>query len=212
MADTQRTPASPATRFDFLTGRVPGLFLVAALLFAVFAFSIGREVFAGAEPAGFAGAFGWFFAFLGLLGIYPVLVERAEGWAKAGAVFAGLGAIGSLVATLGGTIEALSAWSMPGVLGGIATVLIMIGIIPGFGSMAIASLRAGVLERGTSLWLFGPAAVFLTNMLSQGIFARLGMDAPAAGALVLSSLMTLAHFANFLATRRSDRLDLQYAT
>lgn len=207
MADTQRTPTPRTSRLDFLTDRVPGLFLVATVFFAVFALFNGLEAFAGTEPAGFAGALGWVFAFLAILGLYPVLVEQSEGWATAAATFAGVGAIGAAINGLGGLGEALGLWGSVSVVAGVGTTMTIIGILPGFISVGVAALRADVLQRRTSLWLFAPAAVFLVNLLALGLFARGGAEPPAAGAFVLSSLMTLALFANFLTTRASDRID-----
>lgn len=164
------------------------LFLVAGVFVIGFAaslaaiglmdMSIPDRIFAGT---------GFTLAFLGLLGLYPSLADRTPRVARAGAVFAGLGALGFAVTFAVGTAEfggmTPPAWVEP--LG----VLNIVGLLLGFSLFAVATLRTDAHPQLLGGLLLVPAVVFGVNFVRV---VALGSWTPSWAPFVLGSLQALA--------------------
>lgn len=146
-------------------------FLIGGGILAIDAGIVAAEIAVGVDGwmtlgQVFVGA-GWTAAFLGLLGLYPELADRSRWLARAGAVFAVIGAIvfavmgvASLAYYAGipdGEIEALVPLFLLGVI---------LGSILGFVSMGVATLRTDVYSRTLGILLFIPPALVFTNLLT----------------------------------------------
>ena len=166
----------------------PTLFLVSGVILIAFAtsmaaiglmdMSLPRSVFAGA---------GFTLAFLGLLGLYPGLADRSPRLARAGAVFAVLGALGFTVTFVIATAEfggiAPPAWIGP------LQILNIIGLLLGFSVFGVGILRTDMHANLLGGFLLVPAVVFAVNLVRVVI---LGAWTPSWAPFVLGSLQALA--------------------
>jgi hypothetical protein len=145
-------------------------FLVGGLLMVVDAAIVAANIVTGDEGLlvlgqGFVGA-AWTAALIGLLGLYPGLVDRSRWLSRAGAVFTAIGVVvfavlglTSLVYYLGipaGEYSDVGMFFIPGVL---------IGIVLGFGSFSAAVLRTGAYSRTVGVLLLIPPILVVTNLL-----------------------------------------------
>lgn len=146
-------------------------FLIGGGILAIDAGLVAAEIAVGVDRwmvlgQVFVGA-GWTAAFLGLLGVYPGLADQSRWLARAGAVFAVIGAVvftvmgvTSLAYYAGipdGEIEALIPLFLPGVI---------LGSILGFVSMGVASLRTDVHSQTVGILLLIPPALVIINILT----------------------------------------------
>lgn len=138
------------------------LFLGGGLLVVGFGVIVGLEAFTeisypqvGALLAGTGGTL----AFLGLLGYYPRLSAEREWLAVGGGVAAVFGAVGFAVVAVA-TAAALVGLGTAALVTAqrAANLLVLIGMIPGFGLFATAAYLAGDEETGGRL--AAPAVVF----------------------------------------------------
>jgi hypothetical protein len=145
-------------------------FLVGGLLMVANAAMVTVNIVTGDEGLlvlgqAFFGA-AWTAALVGLLGLYPGLVDRSRWLSRAGAVFAAIGvvvfaimAVTSLVYYLGipaGEYSNIGQFFIPGVL---------IGSVLGFGSFSAAVLRTGAYSRTVGVLLLIPPILVGTNIL-----------------------------------------------
>lgn len=141
-------------------------------------------------PAGFA------LGFVGLVGLYPGLAERSCKLARTGAVCAALGAVGFSAIALGGLVQIAGA-EPPGWLTSFV-LLAAIGMITGYLSSGVASLRVDDRSRTVGILLLLPAGVFAV-MLSQAVlFVRFGVFSEttmAWSAVAISGGQAVAHLA-----------------
>lgn len=177
----------------------PTLFLFAGVLLVGYAVLNGMAAstdVAYVTMEDIVGPAGFVLGFMGLLGLYPGLADRSPTVARVGAFCAILGAVGFSVITLQGLAVAVGVTSMSSP--GIFLLFVAIGIIPGYLSFGVASLRASVNLRTVGLLLFGPAVVF-TAMLSQPfVYGALGLLSETTMAwsnFAISSGQALAHLA-----------------
>ncbi|MFB6205125.1 MAG: hypothetical protein ABEJ05_01155 [Haloglomus sp.] len=119
---------------------------------------------------------GFVLGFLGLLGLYPSLADRSPKLARIGAVGAGLGAVGFTVITAASFGRALGvvptqepAW-FPVLL-----LLVALGMIPGYLTVAAATLRTDVHPGRLGLLLLAPAVIFATMMTQATLFRQFGL-------------------------------------
>jgi hypothetical protein len=169
----------------------PTLFLVSGVILVGFAASLAaiglmdmslpRNVFAGA---------GFTLAFLGLLGLYPGLADWSPRLARAGAVFAVLGALGFAVTFVLGVAEAGGitppAWVEP------IQLLNIIGLVLGFFVFGVGTLRTDMYTRHLGVLLLVPAVVFAVNLVRVGV---LGAWTPSWAPFLLGSLQALTMLA-----------------
>jgi hypothetical protein len=143
-------------------------FLIAGVVFVADAALLAANMSAGTEPVAFGqGLIGtaWTAAFLGLLGFYPELSDRSRWPSRIGAVFAAVGAV---------TMAAMAVTSFgyaTGVLGGALSDVVglfLLGVFPGivfgFGSFGVASLRTDVYARPIGLLFLLLVLTFLFNL------------------------------------------------
>lgn len=143
-------------------------FLIGGAIFVLDAALLAVHMSMGTEPAALGQAFvgaSWTAAFIGLLGFYPSLADRSRWLARAGSVFAVIGAItmaamavtslGYFTGVLSGELEAVAMFFLPPVF---------LGIVLGFGLFGVASLRTDVYSwRVGALFLLLPMT-FLFNV------------------------------------------------
>lgn len=156
-------------------------FLVAGSLLAIYAILKGIAAFTEtAHPTAenVVGPAGFVVGFIGLLALYPSLVERRPDSARAGAIAATIGAIGftAVVVTSLGRLAGVLPPDPPGwypiLLGAL-----LAGMLFGFAASSVASLRSGTHSPVVGLLLFGPPVIFAV-MLS-GVVHSIVADAVA---------------------------------
>ena len=164
--------------------RTTALFFIAGLLFMIAAAFDLANMVAGVEDlrSGVGQAFiaaGWIAALIGLLGLYPKLVDRSRWLARAGGVFAVVGVVAFIINGTGALFafvmdvspeEAYPMFLVVGMLVGV-----LIGSILGFVSFSIASLRSDVHSRTVDILLVVPPLFVITNFL---ILSAIGVPNP----------------------------------
>lgn len=141
-------------------------------------------------PAGFA------LGFVGLVGLYPGLAELSPKLARIGAVSAALGAVGFSVIALGGIVQ-LAGTEPPGWLT-FFVLLAAIGMIVGYLTSSVASLRADDRSRTVGLLLVLPAGVFAVMVTQAVLFVQYGLFSEttmAWSAVAISGGQAVAHLA-----------------
>ena len=179
-------------------------FLLAGIILAINAVIVAAEMVVGVERWRvlgqiFVGA-GWTAAFIGLLGLYPGLADGSRWLARAGALFAAIGAVVFTVMGLAsfvfyagivdGSLTTLVPLFLPGVI---------IGSILGFVSISAASLRVDVHSRTLGLLLLLPPTMVILNLLT----AIVGIES-AMSTLAVVIGDTLAMLAIGMSVRGSD--------
>lgn len=155
------------------------LFLIAGGLLVSYATLNGLAAFTDvAYPAveDVLGPAGFVVGFLGLLGVYRVFVDRTPWLTRIGTVFAIFGVTGFAAITVQSFGQLAGFVSgTPSVWFPVALLLGAIGMILGFTSCGVASLRAGVHSTRVGILLVAPATIFAL-MLSQAVlFAQFGL-------------------------------------
>jgi len=153
-------------QWEWLEARSPTLFLVGGGLVVVYAGLHGIEAATDMvlEPNPFE--FGYVIGFLGLLGLYPTMVDKSPRLARAGAVAAVLGMIGLSAFT------ALHIAVLAGVVAGggpawfpIFIPFPLIGFVVGYLSIGIASLRTDAYPRLVGLLLLVPGIIVVVMII-----------------------------------------------
>jgi len=146
-------------------------FLVGGAIFVADVALVASHLASGTEPAAFGqGLVGtaWTASFIGLLGMYPSLSDRSRWLARIGAVCAVVGGVTMALMALtslgfatdvlsGRPSEAVAAF-LPGVV---------IGIVAGFGSFSVASLRTDIYSRSVGVLFLLLVLAFLFNIVSS---------------------------------------------
>lgn len=158
------------TWWRLLEQRRATAFLVGGLLMVIDAGFVAANIITGTGDflllgQAFVGA-AWTAALVGLLGLYPGLVNRSRWLSRAGVVFAVIGvvtfavmAVAVLVYYAGipaGEYDAISVFFIPGVL---------LGSVLGFVAFGVASLRTDAYSRTLGVLLLIPAILVATNIL-----------------------------------------------
>lgn len=158
-------------RVESLEAWSPTAFLVAGGLFVGFAALWGAGTYTSLSPRPTVDVFGpagWAAAFVGLLGLSSRFVDRAPWQVRAGAVFAAVGTVGAVVTALvslgelAGLVVDPPAWFVA------LNLLLFVGILPGFLTFGVVSLRAARHSRTLGLLLLVPAVVFAVNLVRVG--------------------------------------------
>lgn len=170
---TQTTAHRERTQWQSLEQWRKTAFLLGGIIFVADAALVAFNIAAGVEDPNlmlgqtFIGA-AWTAAFIGLLGMYPSLADRSHWLARIGAIFAVLGAIvmaamgavflGYFTGVLSGDPSSIAMYFLPGVF---------LGIVLGFGSFGVASLRTDIYSQWVGgLFLLLPLT-FLFNIGSH---------------------------------------------
>lgn len=157
---------------EAIEGRSAGLFFVAGGLLVVFASLLGLQALTSTvAPEDVFGPSGFAIAFVGLIGLYPVVVEETPWSARAGAFCAVVGAVGAAV-TAGGSLGAVLGVlpEEPPAWVGAFMIAMVVGMVPGFVAFAAATLRTSVYPRRLGLLLLAPPVIFVV-MLSGTLHA-----------------------------------------
>lgn len=156
-----------------LEGKTASLFFVAAGLMSIVAGLFAVEVFMEREVEtllGIGGPAGFGIAFLGLLGLYPTLGDRSPRLARAGAISLGIGVAGALILIVGRAGEFVGLYAeAPGWVDA-ANLLLIIGVIVGFGAFGVGVLRTGTQSRSVGLLMLWPPVVFGGIIMLVGVF------------------------------------------
>ena len=181
-------------QWELLERWCPMLFLFAGGLLVGYATFNGFHAVTGIEYESVENVFGpggFALGFLGLLGLYPALSDRTQKLARVGAVCAILGAVAFSVFVVANLSEIAGvapkeppAWAV------FFVALAAIGMIPGYFSFAVATVRSDVHSRLLGLLLLAPLAVFATMLTTS----RLGFF-PQWLAFAISSGQAVAHLA-----------------
>lgn len=175
----------------------PTLFLLAGVLLVGYAVLNGIAAFtdtAYVAVEDVVGPGGLVLGFLGALGLYRRLAGRTPRLARAGAYCISLGVVGFSGITLQGfaVIAGLGSTSAPGIL----LLLVAVGMIPGYLSFGLASLRADAHFRTLSPLLCVPAVVFAAMLSQPFVYGQLGLFSETTMAwsnFVISSGQAVAH-------------------
>lgn len=146
-------------------------FLIGGVIFVADVTLVASHVASGTEPGAFGQALvgaAWTASFVGLLGMYPSLADRSRWLARIGAVCAAIGGItmavmalaslGYFTGILSGELSEVAMFFLPGVF---------IGIVLGFGSFSVASLRTDIYSRSVGLLFLLLVLTFLFNIGSS---------------------------------------------
>lgn len=182
------------TWWGSLERRSATAFLVAGALLVVFAVLLGVEAFMGrSAPEDLFGPAGFLVAMVGLLGLYPTLVDQTPKLARTAAGFAAVAAVGWFV------ITGLSITEVAGILPpledadvvGLTTVFVAgLAMVLAYVSFGVASFRLEGHSRAVGPLLLAPPAIFGV-MLTGGAVGY----TPTWSAFVLGSGQALVHLA-----------------
>jgi hypothetical protein len=191
----------------------PTAFLVAGGILVVYATFNGLAAFTDTVyplVENVVGPGGFVLGFLGLLGLYPRLADRRPRQAKAAVVFASLGAVGFSVITvsnigrLAGVVPNEPLPWFPLLLG-----MVAVGMVLGYLSFGVISLRADVYPRFAGPLLLLPALIF--SVMAVG--GLTGAATPT-GAFFVSSAQAAVHLSIWHTLRKgisSDEHQIQSA-
>lgn len=143
-------------------------FLIGGAIFVVDAALLVVHLSSGTQPAAlgqmFVGA-SWTIAFVGLLGFYPGLADRSRWLSRIGAVFAVVGGI--TMAAMAVTMFSYASGVASGEPGSVTMYFlpgVFAGIVFGFGSFSVASLRTDVYAQSVGALLLLLPITFLFNI------------------------------------------------
>jgi len=156
-----------------LAGKSSPLFFVAAGLMAIVTGLFAAEVFLDRGMETLLGIFapaGFGIAFLGLLGLYSTLVDRAPWSARVGAIALVIGVIGTLVLVVGHAGELAGLYAEAPAWVAAANLLLLGGVVLGFGAFGVGVLRTGTQSRPAGLLLLWPTVVFGGLIIVVGTF------------------------------------------
>lgn len=181
---------APARRVASLERWSPTLFLVGGGLVLGHAAVRGIEAFTPtAPPPDVFGPLGYLLALVGLLGLYPALVDRTPTVARVAAVVALVPLVGWAaisIATLAGAAGVLGT-SLPGLFGGFFLVH-MAALFLTYVLFGVASLRAGVHARTVGVLLLVPPVLLVSLMAGAAV-----IGGSTIGAFVIGSLQAVVH-------------------
>lgn len=184
MADANNRPWPALERWS------PTLFLAGGGLVAGHAAIRGLEAFtAMAPPPDVFGPVGYFLAIVGLLGLYPALVDRAPRLARAGAAIAVVPLVGwswfsiAAFAELAGIVSAASA-----MIPGPVFLVHVVTLVLTYGLFAVASLRAGRSLRLVGALLLAPPILMSTMVVAAAVVGN-----STSGAFLVGSLQAVVH-------------------
>lgn len=173
---------------ESINRRTGSLFLVAGGLFVVFATLNGVEAFMNrSAPKDIFGPAGFAFAFLGMIGLYPRLVNRNRWLTRIGAIFATIGLITSAITS----VWHIGIWAVPAATPTFFAALpagMVLGQFLGYLPFGLASLRARVHSRTVGLLL-----VAVPTVLAMMIVTVATGYATSGSAVVLGGVQALIH-------------------
>ncbi len=147
----------------------PALLLAGGALAVVYALLFAVEAIQGTTipQKDVAAGAAFTLAFIGLLGVYPAVVDGGRWLARIGAVCAAIGAFGfaAVFATGVAKLAGLMPTPEPAWLG-VLEILPIIGLLPGFLLLGVASLRGETHPRAVGYLLLVPTVAFSANFVA----------------------------------------------
>lgn len=165
---------------DRLADQRRPLFLAAGALMGVTAALFAGEVVTGSELEtllGIAAPLGFSAAFLGTLGLAPTLRDRSPGLTRLGMAALAVGVVGGAILVLGHLAELVGLLARQPAPVDAANLLLVAGVIVGFGSYGVAGVWTGGTPGAVSWLLLWPAVVFGLLIIVVATFA-LGLTLP----------------------------------
>lgn len=154
--------ASETGRLELLEAKSPILFLAGGALYAVLVINRILTTYTGTsfEPASTIAWVAWILVALGLIGVYPTLVDRRPYLSRAAAAVAVIPAVCSAIVAVGETIKAAGIISeAPGLLG-MAPFAAFITMYLVFALFGITVLLADVHPKSVGILMLVSAAGF----------------------------------------------------
>lgn len=180
---------------ESIARRTGTIFLVAGVLFFAFGAMWGIEVFMNrSAPKNIFGPAGFAFAFVGMLGLYPSLVNQSRRLMRFGAIVAIVGVVGAA----GNSAWYIGWWVLPSLVPDPATATLvgamvggmLLGQFLGYTSFGVAILRVDVHSRTVGLLLVAvPIVLAVMSITVATGFASSG------SATILGSVQGLLHLA-----------------
>lgn len=140
-----------------------GVIFIPKMIIAASQIFVGPDFYVALERVFLS--IGWTAAFIGLIGFYPSLEDKSRWLVRIGALFALIGGItftvmavvsfGYFTNLINGEVSEVLIYFIPGVFG---------GIVLGFGSFGIASLKTNIYSRGIGLLFLLLPLTFLFNL------------------------------------------------
>lgn len=146
----------------------PSLLLLGGAVAVVFAALFAVEAIVDTTlPTGLAAGVAFTLAFVGLLGVVPVLTTHQPWVARLGGLSVGLGAVGfaALVVTEAATLAGAMPAPAPPWLE-LLNLPRIVGLIPGFLLVGVAWLRSDLTPRAVGGFLLVPAIAFTLNLVA----------------------------------------------
>lgn len=181
--------ADEAGASDPLGGWRPAAWLIAGTIGVVYASFYGAEAVLGTYPSvrEFLGPVMNVLAFVALLGLYPVLVDRHPLLARIGGIAAVLAIVGSVldIGATAGVVPEGAPWFAASQL-----LFILLGMTLAFLAYAVATLRSDAYSRPVGLLLLAPVAIMVLNVA----IVVAGYASPE-GRLLVSGLWAVSYLA-----------------
>lgn len=173
----------------------PTLLLVGGALLIGHAAVKGIEAFTDlAPPPDVFVTTGHLVGLVGLVGLYPVLVDRTPGVARAAVAVAVVPIVGWVVMTLAqllavaGTVSSLNR-----VLPGAFIMLVAGSTVLTYGLFGVATLRAGEGSRTVGFLVLAPAAVFVVSLVDAALTGMSSLDGVLIGGGMALSMLALGY-------------------
>lgn len=183
------------THWDSVEQWSPTLFLIGGALLVGHAAVKGIEAFTDlAAPPDVFVTTGHLVALVGLVGLYPVLVDWTPGVARAAVAVAVVPIVGWVVMTLAQLLAvAGTASSLNRIIPGALITLIVSSTILTYGLFGAATLRAGEGSRIVGLLVLAPAALFIVLLVDAAITGASAPDGVFIGGAMALSMMALGY-------------------
>lgn len=179
-----------ARRWASLERWSPTLFLIGGGLIVGHAAVRGIDEFTSmAPPPDVFGPVGYLLALVGMLGLYPALVDRTPTVVRVGAVVAVVPLVGWTAISIATLAEAVGILDTPiAALFGPFFLLHMLTLILAYLLFGVASLRSGVHPRPVGLLLLAPPVSLVTILVGAAVLGESTI-----GAFVIGSLQAAVH-------------------
>lgn len=183
------------THWDAVEQWSPTLFLVGGGLLVGHAAVQGIKAFTGlAPPPDVFVTTGHLVALVGLVGLYPVLVDRTPRLARAAVAVAAIPLVGWLVMTVAQLLTVAGmVSSLTGALPGSLLMLVPVSTILTYGLFGVSTLRVGEGSRTVGLLVLAPGALIVVLLVDAVITGTSVLDGLVIGGCLALSMLTLGY-------------------